>query len=206
MLGIGETAAARMLSWTKIVLPMASLAILSSLFLFSKSHAPVEGIPTFSGDLDEFVSKERITGPRFTGMTASGISLVIRADEAGPKALGGKTFEAQAMAAIVETPNGGRVDIRAALGVIDPVSMTAKLTDGITLVTSSGYTARTQGLVFALDHLDIRSEGEILANGPLGEIHAGQMNIHGETLDGEDGEVGYAMIFKNGTKLIYKPQ
>jgi lipopolysaccharide export system protein LptC len=206
MPGASDILYARVMGWTKIVLPLAALAILSSLFLFSKSHAPVEGIPTFTGDLDEFVSKERITGPKFSGMTASGISLQISAAEASPQEIGGSAFGATDLIALVETPAGGRIDVRATLGVINSTTMTAELTEGIVLVTSSGYRATTHGLTFAMDRLDIRSQGAIVATGPLGEIQAGGMQILGaETTD--SGEVaGFSMMFKNGTKLIYRPQ
>jgi lipopolysaccharide export system protein LptC len=84
----------RIVAWTKIVLPLAALAILSSLFLFSKTNDPGKGVRLFDGDLAEFASKERITGPRFAGMTPSGVAIQISAREASPRSTGGPAFDA----------------------------------------------------------------------------------------------------------------
>ena len=195
----------RLVAWTKIVFPLAALAILSSLFLFSKSNDPGKGVRLFDGDLAEFASKERITAPRFAGMTPSGIAIQISAVEASPRNTGGPAFDAVDLKAELEMPNGSSVNVLAGMGSIDSLNMVADLTGGITLETSDGYVARTEGLFFALNKLDIRSDGEISAVGPLGTVSAGSMVLRTTSTNDPEKSNGFDLVFKNGIKLIYKP-
>jgi lipopolysaccharide export system protein LptC len=195
----------RFVAWAKIILPLAAMAILSSLFLFSKTNDPGKGVRLFDGDLAEFASKERITGPRFAGMTPSGVAIQISAQEASPRNTGGPAFDAFDLQARIELPDLSFVDVVAKQGSIDSLNQMAELTGGITLTTSYGYVAKTFGLSFALGKLDIASQGEISAVGPLGAVRAGSMRL--QLADPKDtGELqGYDLVFKNGIKLIYKP-
>ncbi len=195
----------RLVAWTKIILPLVALAILSSLFLFSKTNDPGKGVRLFDGDLTEFASKERITGPRFAGMTPAGVAIQISALEASPRETGGPAFDALELNAKIEMPDGQVVDVVAKRGSIDSLANTAQMTGGITLETSGGYVAKTFGLTFALDKLDIQSQGEITADGPLGSVRAGGMTLKTSTPQGPDELPGYDLVFKNGIKLIYKP-
>lgn len=195
----------RFVAWTKIILPLMALAILSSLFLFSKSNDPSGGIHLSDADLTEFASKERITKPRFAGMTPDGITLELSADEASPRSNGEPAFDATDLLAKVVFPGGETVDITAKLGSVDSLKKQARLEGGIVLKTSGGYTATTQGLTFALEQVDIESLGEIRAVGPLGDIFAGGLHLVTQIDTSPDGAPGYLIKFKNGVKLIYKP-
>lgn len=195
----------RLVAWTKIIFPLAALAILSSLFLFSKSNDPTKGVRLFDGDLGEFAAKERITRPRFAGMTPSGVTIQVSAKQASPRNSGGPSFDATDLLAHVVTLDGVVVDIIAPTGSIDSITAMAELTGGIVLETSGGYIAQTHGLTFALDRLDIRSQGEITANGPLGFVQAGSMVLQLAATEDTDQSAGIDLVFKNGIKLIYKP-
>jgi lipopolysaccharide export system protein LptC len=199
------TTHSRLVAWTKIILPLAALSILSSLFLFSKSNDPGKGVRLFDGDLAEFASKERITSPRFAGMTASGVAIQISANEASPRSTGGPAFDATDLKANIEMPDGSFVNVVAARGSIDSLNMMSELTGGITLETSDGYVAKTFGLEFALGKLDIKSQGEITATGPIGTVSAGQMELRLSAPVTKDMPASYDLVFKNGIKLIYTP-
>ncbi|HBN31183.1 MAG TPA: hypothetical protein DD416_08180, partial [Rhodobacteraceae bacterium] len=66
--------------------------------------------------------------------------------------------------------------------------------------------AKTAGMTFALDRLDIRSIGSITSSGPLGEISAGEMVLALEKSETGDVTQGYVLMFKNGVKLVYSPK
>ncbi len=206
MLGHSDNLYSRFVSLAKIILPLIGLAILSSLFLFSKSNEPGSGIRLSDADLSEFASKERITGPRFAGMTPSGIAIQLSADQASPATDGGHAFNASDLRAKVEMPDGATIDIQANRGEVNSLTKQAQLTDGITLKTSLGYVATAHGLTFALDKLDIQSQGELTAVGPLGEISAGNLHVTAQTTKGLENPTGYLLVFQNGVKLIYKPK
>lgn len=195
----------RFIGWAKIILPLIGLAILSSLFLFSKSYVPQTGTELFDGNITDFASTERITGPRFAGMSPSGVAIDLSAAEAHPRAGNAGTFDATVLVANVELPNGETLNIIAEYGYVDSSTMTAALAGGIELKTSNGYTAKTAGMTFALDRLDIRSLGAITSSGPLGEITAGEMVLALEEPETGGIAQGYVLMFKNGVKLVYSP-
>ncbi len=195
----------RFVAWSKIILPLMALAILSSLFLFSRSGIPGSGIRLTSDELSEFASKERLTGPRFAGMTASGVAIQFSAAEASPRITGGPAFDATDLRARVEMPSGELIRVTARRGSVDSLAKTAELSDGITLETSDGYVAKSDGLSFALDRLKVESHGAITATGPQVNITAGAMSIHLDETRGSEESPGYLLVFKNGVKLIYTP-
>lgn len=195
----------RFVSWAKIILPLIALAILSSLFLFSKSIDPSLGVRLLEGDLQDFAKKERITKPRFAGMTPSGIAIELSAVEASPRLIGGPAFDAVDLSTNIEMPDGATIDIVAKRGTVDSTTNLAELTDGIILTTSYGYVAKTHGLTFSLDKVEIHSQGEITATGPIGDVTAGELHLQLEETKNPDDKPGYLLIFKNGVKLIYKP-
>lgn len=199
----GDNAHIRLVAWARIVLPLASIAILSSLFLFSKSHDPMRGVRMFEGDLAAFAERERITAPRFAGMTPNGIAIQLSAREAGPRPGQGPVFDALDIEARIDLPDGASIDVIARRGTIDALEQEAELTEDITLETSRGFFARTFGLSFALDRLDIRSQGEITGRGPLGELRAGGMRLFDETTGAPS---GYSLVFIDGVKLVYRPK
>ena len=201
----GDNSYSRFVAWSKIILPVASLAILSSLFLFSKSNDPSQGTPMTDAALKDFAAKERITEPRFAGMTPAGVAIQIAAKEASPRATGGPVFDATNLTAHIEMPSGATIDVEANQGSIDPLRELAELTGGITLETSLGYVAQTEGLRFALDRLDIQSAGKITATGPLGAVSAGGMHLMLDPASKDENAPGYLLVFKNGVKLVYQP-
>jgi len=192
--------------WSKIILPLLALAILSSLFLFSKSYDPGDGIRLLQRNLAEFALKERITSPEFAGMTPDGVAIQISAKEASPRITGGPAFDATDLTARIEMPDGAIIDVIASIGSIDSLAKTAELSGGINLKSSLGMTAQTEGLFFKLDKLDIQSQGEVTAQGALGTIHAGELHLTLEEPENPEDEPGYVLSFKNGVKLVYTPE
>jgi len=195
----------RFVVWAKIILPLIGLAILSSLFLFSRSYETGNPAGLFDGDIADFANKERISGPRFAGSTQSGAAIQLSADEASPSVSTPGAFDAHRLTAEIEFPDGQALGVTAESGFVDSINKTAVLSGGIVLTTSYGYVAKSDGMTFALDRLDIRSKGEITATGPLGMITAGQLIMRQDGTNPVDGSPEYVLIFKNRVKLIYKP-
>ncbi len=195
----------RFVAWTKIILPLAALAILSSLFLFSRSFDPSKGARLFNGNLAEFARKQRITAPRFAGMTTDGAAIRISAAEASPRDAGSSAVDATDLRANIGLPNGDTVAVVAATGAIEPLQDRAVLGGGISLGTSFGITAKTRGLVFALDRLDIRSQGRIEARTPRSTITAGQFELHLDDRQKNGKPRGYVLVFKEGVRMVYRP-
>lgn len=191
----------RLVFWLKIVLPLAALALLATLFLFGRPISPEDAIPYASTDITDRVKDPRVTSPVFAGMTEDGAALTITAAEARPGAAGSDNAGlARAMSALMELPDGSTVEVTAPLVQIDRTSQRAVLSGGVKIVTSGGYTALMPGMSVATTQTDLTSLGPVDATGPLGKLHAETMHL------GLAASGGYELNFTGGVTLVYLPK
>ena len=189
----------RVVAWLKILLPLSALALLSTLFLFSKSIDPEQSIPFADVDVKQLAKEPRITAPEFSGMTADGAAITISASSAktDPTKLDDATIDR--LTANFQTPDGAEVIAQADQGAIEDARI-ARLEGDVHIETSSGYRISTDELVSDLDKTLITSDGPVVATGPLGQIEAGKMVVNLENQTGTS-----MLVFKNGIKVLYEP-
>ena len=192
----------RFVSWLKVLLPVSALALLSTMFLISKSIDPTTALSYARVNLEELTGDQRIDSPKFSSVTEDGAALSFSAKSAVPDTEKQNVFTADVLTARIETPDGGAVDIDAAKAVIDGTANRVNLSGGVTLVTSTDYEIATDGLITAMDATYAKSSGPVEATGPMGQMTAGSAEI---TRQG-DGSSTYLLVFKDGVKLVYKPQ
>jgi lipopolysaccharide export system protein LptC len=191
----------RLVAWLKILLPLAALALLSTLFLVARTIDPSDAIPYAEVDIDERIREPRITAPTYAGVTSDGAALTVTADEARPETGTPDTGTAQALRAVLNTPDGATTDLRAETGRLDSRARVLRLDGGVQITTSSGYQITTNAMTAALDRTDVQSAGALAATSPMGQITAGAMS-----LTEDPGAPGaYLLVFKNRVKLIYEP-
>lgn len=191
----------RVVFWLKIILPFLALAILSTLFLFSRHFDTESALPYSEVDVKELARAQRLTRPDYSTVTTDGSALEISAAIAYPQSGTTGAATGEALVARYDTPTGLRIDVTAASGRIDSDAGQMTLQDGVTILTSSGYEMTTRGLDAALDRTRVISEGAVTATGPLGRIDAGQMEIRHSADRTDD----YVLIFTQGVKLLYEP-
>lgn len=189
----------RVVAWLKILLPLSALALLSTLFLFSKSIDPEQSIPFATVDVKELAREPRITAPEFSGMTADGAAITISASAAKADPTNLETATIERLTAVIQTPDGASVTAQADEGSIED-ARTARLEGDVYIETSSGYRISTDELISDLDRTLIESAGIVAASGPLGDIDAGMMTVHLQNQTGTS-----MLVFKNGIKVLYKP-
>lgn len=193
-------------AWLKILLPLIALAILSTLFLVSRTVDPSAAIPYATVDIDERVKEPRLTAPTWAGVTDDGAALSISADEARPKQGETQGPSAQAISALLETPDGGTAQLVAQRGELDPDSGALVVEGGVVITTSTGYRLTTERMSAALDRTQVISDGPVTGTGPVGQIDAGSMEIRHDDSAGDGGKGAlYLLVFKKGVKLLYVP-
>ena len=64
----------RLISWLKVLFPLAALGLLSTLFLLSRAIDPGQAIPFAEKEVQDRLRDQQITGPFFTGATSEGTS------------------------------------------------------------------------------------------------------------------------------------
>ena len=190
----------RLVFWLKILLPLAALALLATLFLFGRNVRPEDAIPYADTDIADRVKEPRLTGAAFAGMTKDGAALTIKAADARPGVAGSSNAgSATDLSALIQMPGGSSATLQAGAGRMDQAAKQAILTGGVTLTSSNGYTVKTEGVSVALDQTDVTSLGPVSGAGPAGTITAQGMHL------GREPSGGYLLDFTGGVTLVYTP-
>lgn len=191
----------RMVFWLKILFPLSSLGILSTLFLLSRSVDPETAIPFADKEVQDRLRDQQVTGPFFSGATADGDEISFSADVlVTPQGETGAN-RAEEVKVAMDLASGGRITMDADEAQLNLSENFAELTGEVTIITSTGYRIESDMLRATLTEIEISSPGPVNATGPGGTLDAGAMDILAQ-----DGENPTQLVFKNGVKLIYDPK
>jgi lipopolysaccharide export system protein LptC len=186
----------QLVGFLKITLPLAALALMSTVFLFARGPTQDSQIPY--AEIEEIAREPRLSGAHVSGVADDGSIIEVSAQTARPQ---GDLLSVEDMTASINAADGTQIDIRAGMGEIDNAAKTARLSGLARLETSNGYEMETTGLTTNLTTGRIISDGPIEVQAPYGSLTAGQLVI--ETPDDSTGQV---MLFQNGVRLVYTPQ
>jgi len=192
----GDEAYSQLVGFLKITLPLAALALMSTVFLFARAPTQDSQIPY--AEIEEIAQEPRLSGAQISGVSDDGSVIALDARTARPTENG---LTAEALSGTVDTLSGVHIDLQSTGGEIDNASQTARLTGLTYLKTSNGYEMETTGLTTDLVSGRIVSDGALEVQAPYGDLTAGQLII--ETPENASGQV---MLFQNGVRLIYTPQ
>lgn len=191
----------RLVAWLKVVLPLAALALLSTLFLISNRINPEDAIPYAEVDVEARLKEPRMTAPTYAGITTDGAALEVRAAETRPAVEGARGQTATDVVARLSTPDGAVTDLDAdgAEMALDGNEVTFR---GNVVVTNSvGYRVETDALSARMDRTELRSVTPVRVEGPVGQITADTMAL---TPQGDSGS-SYLLVFNGRVKLVYRP-
>lgn len=191
----------RVVAWLKIIFPLMSLAILSTLFLLSRSVDPTKTIPFAKIDLKERARDQRITAPHFSGASAAGDLLTFTADFARPDPLAQNRIIAQNLSSRILLVSGTLLTFSSETGTIDEPSDEVVLVGAVVMESSTDYIVHTEKLITGMREVRAETEGQIDAVGPIGRFSAGKMLLTSDPATGDA-----HLIFTNRVKLVYDPQ
>lgn len=199
---------ARIVGWLKLVLPMAAIGLLSTLFLVSNRVDPSRALPFARVDVEALAREPRIDMPRYAGMTEDGAALSVTARDVRSDPLGERRLTARDLVALVETPDGQTNEVTADIGEIDREEDALRLAGNVRMTTAAGYVVATEALFARLDRTHMESPGPVTTQIPGGSLDAGAMRL---TLDPAGGlpatpEAGsYVLVFSDGVRMLYTP-
>lgn len=199
----------RMVAWLKVLLPLAALALLSTLFLFSRNIDPTTTIPFTTIDLKERAREERVTAPEFAGTTDEGHEITFHAASARPDPDRGSRAFAETLDARIQLTSGTVITFTANGGIVDEQADRAELDGDVVVQSSTGYTVHTDRLISGMRSVHAASPGPIEGEGPPGHFTAGRMLL--TEADAADDNTPNAdpplqLLFTDGVKLLYDPQ
>ncbi|MEL6647496.1 MAG: LPS export ABC transporter periplasmic protein LptC [Pseudomonadota bacterium] len=191
----------RFVALMKIVLPLAALGILSTLFLFSDGIDPGSTVPVTSIDLQQRAEDQGATNATFAGVTRSGDEVLILTERSRPSADNPRVFVAEDVMAEYRLSSGTGIDITSRHAEMNQSSNTAELSGDVLLKTTTGYTITTDALKTQFDTLFAETPGPITGQAPAGDLTAGRMVLE------HNDETGTSHLrFTDGVKLVYQHQ
>ena len=199
-MALGGMTYSRMIAWLKILLPLAALVILSTLFLFARPSNPIATLPFAQVEIEEKLRSQGITEPYFAGQTSTGDLIALRAGSARPDPAALHLVKSDDVAVDITFPDGGMAYFSSKAAVVDTNQQTANLEGEVEITSTAGFDLRTQQLSLNLLHGRARSDVIVHGSGPFGRFEAGSMLYSGGT-EGQNAQ----FRFDNGVKLIYMP-
>lgn len=192
----------RLVLWLKVALPLAALAILSTLFFVAETLDPEAAIPYADVDVEQILRDQGITQPTFGGLTADGVAISVSADAVRPEAGKRDRLTGSSLAATLEFPSGSRIDIDSPEGTVDGETEKATLQGGAVLKSSTGYVVETDRIMTSMAEASVLAPQTVTATGPAGKLTAGQM----ELTRTQTPDQSYLLVFRGGVRLVYTPR
>ncbi|MHA6326971.1 LPS export ABC transporter periplasmic protein LptC [Roseivivax sp. CAU 1753] len=189
----------------KVLLPVIALGLLSTIFLFSRDTDPTRNLPRATVESLKDRTSETATGATYTGTTDSGAQVTMRAELARPDPDKVDRLLAEGFDASLDFDDGSSVRISAPVAEMDNRTATARMSGGVNIQSSTGYTMRTEALTSAMSRVEIESDGPVEAEGPVGTLTAGKLRITAdESPDAREGDV--QLLFTGGVRMVYERQ
>lgn len=190
----------RVVGWLKIILPLAALAMLSTLFLFSREIDPEDAIPFADVDVEGLARDPRLSSPEYSGVTRDGTAVRVSAENAQVDPARASLIRAAAVRLVLTAPDGASTEITTGSAELDGQANSLSAAGGVRIALPSGYIVDAPSVVAAMDRTDVETGEGIDATGPLGTITAGAMQI---SATGDAGH--HLVVFNRGVRLIYTP-
>lgn len=190
----------RMVALLKVALPLAALALLSTLFLLARAMNTDTAVPFADVEIQERLRDQQITGPFFSGTTQTGDQMSFSAQKLITLQDAVGTNRAEDVLAKLETAQGATFQLQADIAELDIAGNIARLSGAVSMATSTGYRVNTDQVTSQISTLDVTAPQQVDATGPLGSFTAGNMRIFAPK-DTKNTQ----MLFSGGVKLVYTP-
>src|SRR6056297_307526 len=191
----------QLVAWLKIILPLAALGLLSTLFLLSRSIDTNNAIPFSDIDIEKRAREQGASNPAFAGVTDSGDQVIVNARIAWPDLSNPERILAEAVDAQLLLTTGEVIDITSDSAEVLQQEYIATLIGNVVVTTSTGYRMTTETLESRFDKLHAESLAPVSGTGPPGKLDAARMLL---TSDPDTGDAH--LLFTGGVKLLYQPQ
>ncbi len=182
----------------KILLPMAALGLLSTMFMISQGRETALDISTFlsangGSDLVAGISK-----PKFASTTTQGDSVLVQAEQARPIEDG--LVAAYQVAAEIDLIDGSAISLSALKAAVMEDGERIDLEGSVHMESSTGYHVATEAFQMQTNRVSGQTLSPIEATGPAGSFRADRMVV---TQNQDTGDV--QLHFTGNVKLVYLP-
>lgn len=189
----------RWVQFLKVLLPLAAIALLSTMFLLSRSIDTNVSVPFSREAIDERLADQAVTRPNYKGVTGRGEEIQVEARRATQ---GGENDvpTGSEISGRLGLTSGGVITLESNSGSIRPDKGTATFVGDVVITSADGMRVTTDLLNTSLDEIRGDTPGQVDGTGPIGEFTAGRMTFGTEKTNGP-----VHILFTDGVKLIYEP-
>ncbi|MEM1004036.1 MAG: hypothetical protein AAGK26_01545 [Pseudomonadota bacterium] len=189
----------RMVQFFKVLLPLAAILLLSTVFLLSRSIETDVSVPFTQQDIEERLAGQVVTQPNYRGTTRKGEDVQIEAGQA-TQGTDGAVPTASEFRGRFGLLNGGVITLDSNSGLIRPDNGTATFVGDVLITTTDGIQVTTDLLNTSLEEIRGDTPGQVNGTGVIGTFSAGRMTFGTEKKDGP-----VHILFTDGVKLVYEP-
>lgn len=184
----------------KVILPLAALGLLSTLFLVSRDVDMGQSIPFAEIELEKRLRDQQITAPHFSGLTSQGHSVTLTAATAHPDAIEPSRTIAEKLNVTILTASGTQITVTSDEGEVDGEFQEVVLEGDVRIATTAGFDIETEVMTFGLADVRAETGGRVVAQTQFGRLDAGRMALR-PTGDTDD----IYLFFTKGVRLLYTP-
>ena len=194
----GHGLRSRVVAWLRVLLPLAALGLLATLFMWSGRPDPESVIPYTEGGADLLAGPPRMTAPTWAGVTEDGARVSLSAASATPRSDAGA--HAEAMRLDWAGPEGTEARATAPQAAMEGDRI--RLDGGVSVVLSSGWALEAARLTAARDRAEVVAEGGVAVEAPFGQLTADAARLH---RPGDGAAGGEVLDFTGRVRLLYQP-
>jgi lipopolysaccharide export system protein LptC len=187
-----------LIAWTKVVLPLIALALLSTLFLFSRTPNPENALPDANIDVAGLAQEQRLSRPRFAGTLIDGRAVTLNADTAVQQGANPNLLHLTNVESDFALGDDENALVSSQEGDFDLARQMIELAGRVTILTTSGYQLLSDQVSVAMTTMNMISPGAVTLTGSGLMLEAGAME-----LTGSDGQALFS--FTGGVRLLYDP-
>lgn len=160
----------------KIALPVGAMILIGLIFLTGEDRQAVVDAET-AGDVAMLGAGLKLEKPRFAGVTDTGDPFVVTADWALPDGAMPDRIDLEKPKGEVRLGDGLTLNVEANTGQMRRKDDELHLNGEVELISSDGYTARTERVELDLAQKSAKAPQAIQAEGPRGNIRADTMRM-----------------------------
>ncbi|AGT10047.1 LPS ABC transporter substrate-binding protein LptC [Paracoccus aminophilus] len=189
----------RVVAFLRILLPLAALAVLSTLFLFSERRDVGSLLPYADVTPENINQRPAVTAPTYAGVATDGTRIEMTAATATPGATAESLTTASKVDLTLKDLTGGIAHLVAGAGEME--GETIRLSDHAKLTTSTGWELTSDKFVAETQQGSLVSDVPVEAVAPFGTLTANSMELR--TLP--DGSGQHVLDLKGDVRMIYQP-
>lgn len=192
----------RFISVAKVIMALAAIALLGTVFLFTKEQNLEGGLKFSQAEFEALETGMHIAKPLFSGMNEAGDVYDFKAESVQPTGAEIDQIVVQKLSGEIRYEAGNAIHMRASSAEFSTSDEVLTLTGNIQFEMSDGTIANTEVLRAELQSGLVVGEKQVSASSPLGEISSGSFRLENIEVDGQEKQM---LWFENGVKLLFRP-